>query len=99
MPPISSSRLAPRTSCSSSAASIWLSQVRRSCLGALRKSLVEISAGRFMGLPFLLGVGAIERPARDGADEVAPVLGAIVEIFRRVDCGGRRVGSGIERLG
>src|SRR5262249_45909270 len=97
MPPISSSRLAPRTSCNSSAASIWLSQVRRSCLGALRKSLVEMSAGRFMDMAFL-GLGAVERPPCDSAYEVAAILRAIVEILGRVDGCGSRVRRRIEGL-
>src|SRR5260221_1561448 len=52
MPPISSSRLAPLITCNSPAASIWPSQVRRSCLGALMRPWDENSAARFMFQPF-----------------------------------------------
>src|SRR5215472_9773268 len=48
MPPISSSRSAPLTTCSSPAASSWPSQVRKSCLGALVRPGVDNSATRFM---------------------------------------------------
>src|SRR5215813_4550039 len=99
MPPISSSRLAPRTSCSSSAASIWASQVRRSCFGALARVRADWSAGRFMGGAFRSDGGALERAARHGTDEIAPILGAGVDVFQRIDGGGSRGCGGLEYIG
>src|SRR5262245_16998886 len=102
MPPISSSRLAPCTSCSSPAASIWASQVRNSCLGALLKVRAGWSAGRFMALPFVLveaGGGALERAARHGVNEIAPIVGAGVDILKRVDGGSGGCGGGLEHVG
>src|SRR5262249_51660724 len=85
MPPISSSRLAPRTVCSSPNASIWASQVRKSCLGALRSAAVASSAGRFMTMPFR-SRGALERAVSHRADEVAPIIGACIVVLRPVGC-------------
>src|SRR5438270_13945961 len=89
MPPISSSRLAPRTNCSSPADSICASQVRKSCFGALLRFWFAIWAGRFMVLPFRSGGGALERSSRHGAHEVASIFGAGVDILERLDrlCG------------
>src|SRR5262245_35628753 len=101
MPPISSSRLAPRTICNSPAASIWAIQVRKSCLseflGALLSALVDVSAGRFMGWAFRSG-GAFERTARHRAAEIAPILGAGVVVLERIDGGGGGIAGGAKHL-
>src|ERR1043166_4766747 len=83
MPPISSSRLAPRTVSNSPAASICASQVRRSCLGALLSVFDATSAGRFMGWPF--SSGAFEGAPRHGTDKVTPIVGVRIVVHKRVD--------------
>src|SRR5882672_9151933 len=99
MPPISSSRLAPRTSCNSPAASIWASQVRRSCFGALARVRADWSAGRFIGGAFRSGGGTLERAARHGADEIAPIFGAGVDVFERINGGSSCSRGGLEYIG
>ena len=69
--------------------------MRRSCLGALVSVLDEKSCGPVHGhaFPAFACAGlraftlarAVERAARHGAHEVAPIIGACVDVLKRVD--------------
>src|SRR5579862_6470586 len=104
MAPISSSRLAPLMSCSSSAASIWPSQVRRSCLGALVRLVLANSASLFMALGLSRDPGAKLYRSLEGAvshrpHQVAPVLRAIGKVFHRIDRRHGGIGGGRKSYG
>src|SRR5712671_2500569 len=97
MPPISSSRSAPRTTCNSLATSMWASHVRRSCFGALLSALTECSVGRFMAhfaFSKLRLLRIVERAARHGTHEIAAIIRRCIGVLKRVDSLGGGFGSG-----
>src|ERR1044072_2661475 len=98
MPPISRSRSAPRTCCTSSMASSCEIQVRRSCFGALVSDADFKSDGRFISsfLPALRC--AVECAAGHGADEIAPILGARLDIHKRLNRRGGGFTGGLKRI-